>query len=201
MRIYEASTTPSAKRVGLFLAEKGLEVERVSVDVRGGENLTEAFAAKSVNGRIPVLELDDGTTICESMAICRYFDAQYPDDKHLFGDSALAVAQVEMWNRIIELQGLMVAFQAFRNITGIYKDRENCIAEWGYESKQRLEAFVPLLERRLAQVEYVAGGKFSVADITAYVTCGFLAALEISLDSYPHIQRWYAQIGARPAFS
>ncbi len=131
MKIYELGPAPSARRVSIFLAEKGIEVERQHIDIRGGENLSEDFKAKSLNGQIPVLELDDGTTICESVAICRYFDEAYPTEYSLFGNNALEKAQVEMWQRLVELRGLLVAMQAFRNISGIYQDRENCIADWG----------------------------------------------------------------------
>ncbi|MGF1704053.1 glutathione S-transferase [Photobacterium makurazakiensis] len=199
MKIYELAPTPSAKRVSFFLAEKGIDVERESINVREGENLTEAFQALSVNGRIPVLELDDGTTICESIAICRYFEELYPEKAALFGETALEKAQIEMWQRIVELQGLFVAFQAFRNITAIYSDRETCIEAWGQESRQRVIDFVPTLEKQLASNEYIAGDKYSVADITAFVLMGMLAALEVATDDYPNLQAWKSRIAERPA--
>ncbi|PSW21855.1 glutathione S-transferase [Photobacterium sanctipauli] len=199
MKIYELAPTPSAKRVSFFLAEKGIEVERESVNVREGENLTEAFQSLSVNGRIPVLALDDGTTICESIAICRYFEELYPEKAPLFGATALEKAQVEMWQRIVELQGLFVAFQAFRNITAIYSDRETCIEAWGHESRQRVIDFLPTLEKQLAEQPYVAGEHFSVADITAFVLMGMLAALEVAIDEYPNMQAWKTRIAERPA--
>lgn len=201
MKLYELAATPSARRVSLFLAEKGINVERKAIDIRSGENLTETFKAKSLNGKIPVLELDDGITICETMAICRYFEELNPSTPSLFGDTALERAQVEMWQRIVELQGLFVGFQAFRNITGIYKDRETCIEEWGHESLKRLVEFLPTLDRRLAQSTCIAGEQFSVADITAYVMVDFIAHLSIHLDdSLPHLQAWYASVSPRPAF-
>jgi len=200
MKIYELAPTPSAKRVTIFLTEKGIDIERVKVDLRGGENLSEAFRVKSVNGRIPVLELEDGTTICESIAICRYFEALYPEKTPLFGTTPLQQAQVEMWQRVVELQGLFVAFQAFRNITGIYKDREHCIESWGNESRQRLLAFLPELEKQVATHPFIAGEHFSVADITAFVMVGFIEKLDIHLgDGFPHLQHWRARIAQRPS--
>lgn len=200
MKIYELGPAPSARRVSVFLAEKGIEVERQQVDLRGGENLSDDFKVKSLNGQIPVLELDDGTTICESIAICRYFDEAYPTEHSLFGDTALEKAQVEMWQRLVELRGLLVAMQAFRNITGIYKDRERCISEWGEESRQRLIEFLPTLESQLAVTPYLAGEKFTIADITAVIMCDFMKNLEINIDAtLPNLNRWYQHVSQRPS--
>ncbi|WP_299012982.1 glutathione S-transferase family protein [uncultured Photobacterium sp.] len=200
MKIYELGPAPSARRVSIFLAEKGIEVERIPVDILGGENLSDEFKTKSLNGQVPVLELDDGTTICESVAICRYFDEAYPSDHALFGDTALEKAHIEMWQRLIELRGLLVAMQAFRNITGIYQDREKCIAEWGDESRQRLIDFLPTIDNQLATSPFIAGDKFSIADITAIVLCDFMKNLEIGVDdTLPNLKEWYQQICERPS--
>jgi glutathione S-transferase len=120
MKLYETAMTPSCKRVNLFLKEIGGEVERLVLNVREGDNLTDAFKTKSVNGKVPVLELDDGTTLCESVAICRYLGEVFENDLALFGANPLECAQVEMWHRVVEFQGLYTAFQAFRNITSYY---------------------------------------------------------------------------------
>ncbi|EEY37122.1 glutathione S-transferase [Vibrio mimicus MB451] len=179
-----------------------MDVERVQVDVRGGENLSDAFKSKSLNGKVPLLELEDGTTLCESVAICRYFDQVYPNSYHLFGSTALEQAQVEMWHRVVEFQGLYAGFQAFRNLSGIYKDRENCVYAWGEESKARVAEFLPQLEQRLAQSAFIASDRFTIVDITAYIFIGFAEkALELPVaEHYPHITRWYEQIAQRPAF-
>lgn len=201
MKLYELGAAPSAKRVSLFLAEKKIDIPRVNVDIRGGENLTESFKAKSINGRIPMLELDDGTTISETIAICRYIDAAFPSDHHLFGRTPEEIGKVEMWNRIAELQGLYTAFQAFRNITGIYSDRERCVEAWGEESKQRVIEFLPVLEARLAESPFLAGERFSVADITAFVTINFIKNLDIHVDdSMPALKAWHEAVSQREAF-
>ncbi|GGJ00843.1 glutathione S-transferase [Shewanella hanedai] len=200
MTLYELAPTPSARRVNIFLAELGVSVDRVNVDIRGGENLTDEFKAMSINGRIPVLKLDDGQTLCESVAICRYFDELLKPVNSLFGNSPIEKANVEMWQRICELQGLFVGFQAFRNITKIYEDRENCIEAWGEESKLRLIDFLPTLETQLSQHEYIAGNTFSIADITAYVMVSFIQHLDITPTPVQlHLQRWQQQIEQRVA--
>lgn len=200
MKLYELAPTPSARRVSIFLAEKGINIERVTVDIRGGENLSPEFKAKSLNGRIPLLELDDGSYLCESVAICRYLEEIHPSDHSLFGNNPLERAKVEMWQRIIELQGLMPAFQAFRNITGVYKDRENCLEAWGQESRQRTFEFLPLLEQQLTKSDYIAGDNFSIADISAYIFISFIKNLEINIDNkLQHLSAWFAKIAQRPA--
>ncbi|MBR9829282.1 MAG: glutathione S-transferase [Oceanospirillales bacterium] len=200
MIIHEKTGTPSAERVAIFLRELEIDVERSDVDIRAAENRTEAFMNKAPNGLIPVLELDDGTHICESVAICRYFDATTPNDKALFGRTPLEQAQIEMWQRIIELQGVVPAFQAFRNISGFFSDRETCIKAWGEESRTRLINFLPILDTQLSKAPYVAGASFSIADITAYVLCSFLGRLEIELNNtLPNLQRWHQQVSQRPS--
>ncbi|QUJ70300.1 glutathione S-transferase (plasmid) [Photobacterium sp. GJ3] len=200
MKIYELAPSPSARRVSIFLAEMNLDIERVSVDIRGGENLSASFQEKSANGLIPVLELEDGTTICESLAICRYFDEMYPSEHSLFGRTALEKAHIEMWQRIVEFKGLFVAMQSFRNLTGIYQDRETCVESWGQVSKERLLAFLPELDQRLSQSAYIAGDQFSVADITAFVMCNFMKNLDITVNpSLPSLHAWFTKVSQRPS--
>jgi glutathione S-transferase len=200
MRLFEFAPSPSAVRVSIFLAEIGTDIERVHVDIRGGENLGNEFKNKSVNGKIPVLELDDGTTICESVAICRYLELLKPIQSSLFGNSPLEQAQVEMWHRVVEFQGLVPAMQAFRNLSGIFKDRENVVEVWGKESRQRLVDFLPTLERQLASFDYIAGEHFSIVDITAYCLINFIKFVEIELDdSLPNLQQWFERVAQRPS--
>jgi glutathione S-transferase len=200
MKLYELAPTPSSKRLNIFLNELGIEdLERVSLDLRGGDNLTEDYRSKSINGKVPMLEIDGQTRLSETVAICRYFDEITPNSLDLFGKGALEKAQVEMWHRIVELEGLMVAFQAFRNISQIYKDRETCVSQWGIESKARLEAFFPKLDKQLEASNYVALERFSIVDITAFVLVEFAsAALELEICTrYKNIRRWHEQVSQR----
>ncbi|GEA21648.1 glutathione S-transferase [Vibrio harveyi] len=202
MKLYETTMTPSCKRVSIFLKEIGGEVERIALNVREGDNLSEPFKSKSVNGKVPLLELDDGTTICESVAICRYLDEAFENDLALFGANQLERAQVEMWHRVVEFQGLYTAFQAFRNITAIYQDRENCVAAWGDESKSRVLEFLPVLDKRLSESEHIATDNFTIVDITGYIFVGFAVnGLSIEVfETYPNIARWFEQVSVREAF-
>lgn len=202
MKLYETAATPSCRRVSIFLKELGVDVERVALNVREGDNLTDAYQRKSVNGKVPMLELDDGSTLCESVAICRYFDEISENSLMLFGRNAQDKALVEMWHRVVEFQGLYAGFQAFRNLTGLYKDRENCVHEWGEESKTRVADFLPRLDARLAESEFVATGYFTIVDITAFIFVGFAdKALALNpLEQYPNIARWFTALQQRKAF-
>ncbi|MGF1756012.1 glutathione S-transferase [Vibrio makurazakiensis] len=202
MKLFEFKPSPSSRRVSIFLKELGLELETVQVNVRKGENLTPAYQAISVNGKVPVLALDNGGSICETVAICRYLDELTSNELNLFGNSPLERAKVEMWHRVVEFQGLHTAFQAFRNISAVYSDREVCVAEWGYESKQRVKDFLTVLEDRLSESEYVAGDRYTVVDITGFVFIQFIQNvlfLDIE-DVYPKIYEWYVKLAERDAY-
>lgn len=202
MKLYEFAPNPSSRRVGIFLKELGVELETVQLDVRAGENLNEEYLAKSITGKVPMLELDDGTCISETIAICRYI-AEKKGDSTLFGKTPVEAGLVEMWQRIVELDGLYAGFQAFRNLSGVYSDRERCVKAWGVESKLRVQEFLPKLDKQLSSHQFIAGDKLSVADITGFLFVGIvcLKALEIdALSDYPNITRWFEQVSQRPAF-
>ncbi len=201
MKLHEYAGAPNALRVNIFLEELGLTIEHVQVDIRAGENLTAKFKAKAPNGLIPYLELDDGTCISESVAICRYLESVSGiRDDSLFGSTPLEVARIEMWHRLVEFQVLVPALQAFRNISGIYTDRENINQEWGLESKQRYLDILPTLEQQLTTHFYIAGNKFSIADITLFCVVNFMRVLKIELtDDLPNLQQWFAKMSQRPS--
>lgn len=203
MKLYEFAPSPSARRVTIFAKELDIELESINVDIRGGENLQSEFTDKSANGRVPMIQTEDGDYICESVAICRYLEAinKKDDTKSLFGDSILEQTKVEMWQRIVEFQGLFPAMQAFRNISGLYKDRENIVPQWGEESKSRVIDFLPSLDKQLKENNFIAGNDFSIADITGYVLISFCEKIEVSIPAeLAHLTRWYQSIKSRPCF-
>mgnify|MGYP001198160789 FL=1 len=155
MKLYEAPS-PNARRVHIALAEKGIEVERVAVDIRGGENISADYLAKNPGGRVPMLELDDGTCLGESVAITRYLDAM-GEGPSLFGDTPLSQAQVEMWHRRAELNFLLEVAGAFRNITGFFKDRETCVEAWGVVCAEKAPNALGMFDEQLAKTKFLAG--------------------------------------------
>jgi glutathione S-transferase len=127
----------------------------------------------------------------------------FPNQQNLFGTSAVEQATIEMWQRVVELKGLYVAFQAFRNISKVYEDRENCIEEWGHESKQRVTDFLPELDARLAHSPYLAGDALSVADITAFLMLNVVqGGLKIELgNDLPNLKAYFDKLATIPEFS
>jgi len=204
MKLHEAES-PNARRVRIFMAEKGIDCPSVAVDIRGGENLSPAFLEKNPIGRVPVLELDDGTYLSESVAICRYLEGLHPSP-NLFGEGPKESATVEMWNRRAEFNFGLNAAMAFRNISGFFKDRETCVPEWGSVCAEEARSKLGVFEERLAESEYLAGDRFSIADISFGVFYGFADLVEkmakIDLDrGRPHLRRWYEAISKRPSFA
>jgi len=201
MKIYEFPIAPNARRVSIFLAEIGLNVERINVDIQGGENLTPEFKEKAANGLIPFLELDDGTCICESVAICRYLESIHGQTSpSLFGDTPLEIANVEMWYRMVEFQVMVPLFQAFRNISGIYKDRETVNQAWGEESKLRFIDALKTFEHQLNDFAYVAGDRLTIADISLFVFLNFAKVIQFKLDeTTPNLLHWFASMQCRPS--
>jgi glutathione S-transferase len=200
MKLYDGGRAPSPRRVRIFLAEKGIELPRVPVDLAKLEQKSESFRALNPLQRVPVLVLDDDTVITETMAICRYFEALRPAP-NLFGHDALEIAKVEMWNRRIEL-GLYSAVQAvFRHgHPAMAKMQVPQVAEWAEINRPRVTEFLELLDSELAGRKFVAGDRFSVADITGLVAIDFMKPAKLELpEPYRHVRRWHAEISARPS--
>lgn len=200
MKIHETRGTPNGRRLRVFLAEKGLDIPGEEVDLRGGGNLSAEFRARNPFARIPVLELDDGTCIAESVAISRYFEELHPTPP-LFGRTPLEKATVEMWNRRAEINFLLNGANAFRNISGFFKDREEISLEWGRISEKRAAADLRLFDAHLAASQFLAGDYFSIADITLATAYDFLRRVKLDLPfDLPGVSRWYAEVSARPSF-
>ncbi|MGO4835670.1 glutathione S-transferase family protein, partial [Rhizobiaceae sp. 2RAB30] len=166
MKLFDGGKAPNPRRVRIFLAEKGIEVPLVPIDMNALGHREETVASRNPLRRLPVLELDDGTIITESIAICRYFEELHPEPA-LFGRGALGKAVVEMWQRRMELNLMMPVAQAFRHIHPAMKEWEvPQFPDWGEANKPKALEFLRLLDAELAQREFIAGDGYSVADIT-----------------------------------
>jgi glutathione S-transferase len=186
------------------MSELGMECERVAVDIRGGENLSAEFLAKNPGGRVPVLELDDGNYIGESVSICRYLESIAPSTgaPKLFGDDGLAKAQIDMWQRRVEFNFLLELAGAFRNLTGVFKDRETCVKEWGEVCAERAPKALNMFDTQLGKSEYLAGDSFSIADITLGVSIDFANMVKVlEMPELENLTRWKNQMDARASFS
>lgn len=200
MKLYDGGKAPNPRRVRIFLAEKGIDVPLVSVDMGAMEHKGETVAGRNPLQRLPVLELDDGTILTETVAICRYFEELHPTPA-LFGTGAFGRALVEMWQRRIELHLFMPVAQAFRHIHPAMKDWEvPQIPEWGEANKPKALEFLALLDRELAGREFAAGDTFSIADITGLIAIDFMKPARIAVpDDLTHVRRWHAALKARPS--
>jgi glutathione S-transferase len=199
MHLYTQSASPNGQRVAIFMKEKGVEIPATEIDLRAAENLSESYRAKNPFGRVPVLELDDGSYLSESQAICRYLEGKNAEP-NLFGEGTEEQAIIEMWSRRVELNVMMPVAQAFRNISGFFKDRETVVPEWGEVSAEAARGSVALVNEHLATSTYLAGDRYSIADMTLAITLTFAKNVGQDLLSAEHIARWYAQVTARPAF-
>jgi glutathione S-transferase len=204
MKFYDCTTAPSPRRVRIFLAEKGISVPTVQVNLRSGEHFTPEFRAINPDATVPVLELDDGTRIADAIAICVYFEAIQPQPP-LMGESAEEKAVVTEWQRVAERNGFHAVMEAFRNAAPGLKDRAlpgphdyeqiPALAERG---RARVMHFFQQMDVRFAQTEFVAGGRYSIADITALVTVDFAGRAKLSVpEECRHLRRWHAQVSAR----
>lgn len=198
MKLITTSTSPNGRRVNIAVAEKSISIEKQEVDLGGGENLSDEFKARNPFGRVPVLQLDDGSYLSESVAITRYLDCLFPTPP-LFGTTALEQAQVEMWNRRVELNLMVPVSQAFRNLTGYFKDREKISKEWGQISAEIAQNTFPLFDAQLAATEFIAGDNFSVADISLLCVLDFARATRQGPANLDNLDRWYNLVSARPS--
>lgn len=197
MKIYDTKTAPSPRRVRIFLAEKNIPMEYVQVDLQKGENISPKMRAKNPVGKIPVLELDDGTCISEGASICLYFEELYPEI-NLLGKDPLEKATIDMWHRQVELYFFGQVGMCFQHTTGYFKDRMTPVKEYGEVAGKNAAGFLNVLEKRLGESEYIAAKRFTIADITAMCTVDFARVVDIKItDKYPNLQRWYAAVSSR----
>jgi glutathione S-transferase len=200
MKLYDGGRAPNPRRVRIFLAEKGIELPIVAVDMAALGHKSEEVTARNPLQRLPVIELDDGTAISESVAICRYIEELHPEPP-LMGRGALGKALVEMWQRRVELHFLIPVASAFRHIHPAMKEWEvPQLPEWGEVNKPKAVAFMELLDRELASREFIAGDEYTIADITALVTVDFMKPARIEMPAeLANLRRWYATVLARPS--
>lgn len=199
MKIYDSKTAPNPRRVRIFLAEKGIEIPYQEVDIVKAENRSPEFRKKNPLGVLPVLELDDGTCIAESVAICRYFEETHPQPP-LMGVDALDRAIVEMWQRRMELEIFIPITQVFRNTHAFFKGRIPQVPEYGEVCRKAAEQRLSWLDEVLADREFIAGPRYTIADITALCGIDFGRVTGIRIQpEQTNLARWYAAVSARPS--
>ena len=209
MKLYHSTSSPNSRRVRIFLAEKGLSIPLVTVDLGKGEQHSDAYRAINPRRVVPKLVLEDGTAIGEVPVICRYIEEAHPTPP-LLGETAKEKAMVAMWDRRAELEGFAAVMEAIRNAAPGLKGRAIAgphdyeqIPQLAERGKLRVKNFFADFDARLGEAAFVAGQRFSVADITALVTVDFAAkAINFPvLDEHRSLKRWYDAISSRPSMT
>ena len=199
MKVYDSKAAPNPRRVRIFVAEKGIDVPFEDVDIVNAVNRGEDFRKKNPLGTLPVLELDDGTCIAESAAICRYFEDIQPEPP-LMGIDAKDRALVAMWDRRMEFEILLPIADAFRQQHAFFKGRIEQCPEYAEVAKRRALQNLAWLDEVLAGREFIAGERFTVADITALCGVDFGKVSKITIQpEQKNLARWHAAVSARPS--
>jgi glutathione S-transferase len=207
VKFYDCATAPSPRRVRIFLAEKGITLDTVQVDLRNGEQFTPAFRAINPDCTVPALALGDGTTIADAVAICGYLEELHPEPP-LIGSTPQERAVVNALNRQIERDGFFAAMDAFRNtarglvgraLPGPHDYAQ--IPELAERGRARIGNFFKAMNARLADREFVAGGRYTIADISTMVLTDMATGMvKLAIpDDCAHMRRWYEAVSARPS--
>ncbi len=200
MKLYNHSLAPNPRRVRIFAAEKGINLTLEEVDILAGQSRTPDFLAKNSSGGVPVLELDDGSHLSESVAICRYLEGLYPEP-NLLGRDLREQADIERWNRRMELELFAAIGRTVQNTSPIFQGRFKQFPEYGEAQRSVVYQRLERMDRELNGHEFVAGDRFTIADITALVAIdigGQLADIKIAPE-LAHLTRWHDAVSKRPS--
>jgi glutathione S-transferase len=200
MKIYEDARAPNPRRLRIFVAEKGLKIPTEQVDIFARKNRTPEMLAKNPAGGLPFVELDDGTHLAESVAICRYLEGLHPEP-NLMGKDNREQAFIEMWNRRMELNLFAPVSRAFQHTSEIFKPMLKQFPEYGETQREITRQQLQWLDAQISNKPFIAGDRFTIADITALVAVDFGAQLAgVQLDpSLKNLARWHQSVSSRPS--
>lgn len=202
MKLYNNEMANSPRKVRMFIAEKNIsDIEIINIDLMSGEHKTPEYRAIAPNSRIPALELDDGTVIMESTAICRYLESLYPEP-NLFGESAIEIASIEMWQARIYNELMIPLAMAFRHLHPGMSNMEIQNKDFGETQKSIGIKSLKYFDTVLSESKFVAGDRFTFADIQMITTTDFFIDLNrLSMGDYPEIKRHFNLMSERSSFS
>jgi glutathione S-transferase len=200
MKLYSLKNGVNPRGVRIFLAEKRVAIPIEEFDMESAGHKAPAFLAKNPLGTLPVLELDDGTLIAESVAICRYFEESIPEPP-LFGRSILERAQVEMWNRRMELELLLPTIDVFIHTHPYWVGRRRQVGEWGEARRVQVVERMRWLDSELRDRQFIGVDRYNIADITAQVALlTARGALKLAIpDDHKNLTRWWNAVSTRPS--
>ena len=202
MKLYNNEMANSPRKVRMFIAEKNIsDIVIINIDLMSGEHKTPEYRAIAPNSRIPALELDDGTVIMESTAICRYLESLYPEP-NLFGENPIEIASIEMWQARIYNELMIPLAMAFRHLHPGMSEMEIQNKEYGETQKTIGIKSLKYFDAALAESEFIAADRFTFADIQMITTTDFFIGLNrLTLDDYPEIKRHSKLMSERSSFS
>ena len=202
MKLYDNPMSNSPRKVRMFLVEKNIiDVEIVNIDLMQGEHKTPEYRAIAPNSRIPALQLDDGTVVMESTAICRYLESLYPEP-NLFGESPMEIASIEMWQCRVHNELMIPLAMGFRHLHPAMAKMETQNKEYGETQKNIGMKSLKYFNGVLAESKFIAGERYTFADIQMISTTDFFIGLnQLELEDYPEIERHTKLMSERPSFS
>jgi len=202
MKLYDNPMANSPRKVRMFLVEKNIsDVEIIKIDLMKGEHKTPEYRAIAPNSRIPALQLDDGTVIVESTAICRYLESLYPEP-NLFGESPMEIASIEMWQARIYNELMIPLAMGFRHLHPAMSGMETQNKDYGEIQKNIGMKSLQYFNGVLSESEFVAGDRYTFADIQMITTTDFFIGLnQLKLEDYPEIERHAQLMSQRASFS
>ena len=201
VKLYTCSTAPNPRRVHAFMAEKGIELPLVEIDLMTRDHYAPEHLEKFGTHHLPALELSDGSTLTETIAICRFLEGLYPEP-NLMGRDHHEAARVEMWHRRVEFMVMMPTAYVFRHMhpsMATLEDQEPVLSEW---HRKPLAHGLELLNKRLGEAPYLAGDRFTIADISAYMALSFMRVTKIPVpEDHTNTLRWQAELAERPSLA
>ena len=201
MKLYNSLAAPNPKRVRVFLAEKGLEIPTVNIDFEKDEQRAPDFLKINSLGLVPALVLDDGTVLTESVAICRYLDELHPDPP-LFGTDAPSRAQVEMWNRRMEMEVFRHCGDVAQHTFQFFADKITQVPAYAEAQRTKAAERFRWLDGEIAGRDYIAGAQFTMADIIGITAYNLAKMIEIEIgDDLDNLNGWFERVSARPSFN
>jgi glutathione S-transferase len=200
LKLYDSRRAPNPRRVRWFMAEKGIEdIEVVDVDIFGGQHRTPEYLAKAGLPNVPALEMDDGRTITESVAICRFLETRYPEP-NLFGGDPCESAVIEMWMRRTEMMVATPLMMMVRHSHPAMAAIETQVPEVAANNRATAEKGLKVLDRRLAESDFIACERLTMADILAATAIDFARMARFRPDAeLASVGRWREAMMARPA--
>ena len=201
MILYEFAPAPNPRRVRIFLSEKGIEIETRQIDLMKGEHKKDDYKKMRPLSQVPTLELDDGTYITESIAICYYFEALQPEP-NLLGNDPKEIAIIEMWQRRIELLLMIGIANTYRHGHPAMAALEDQVKEWSEASRPRVVKMLHWFDKQMEGKEYMCLDRYTIADISALVCFDFAKWPQIDIpDDCKNLKDYYERLNSRPSAS